>query len=94
MIDVDELRMKHGMTDEELASLESDAKRYENGNWPEGKTTIMGRPPLYDDDELTNVTFRIRKSRLLAIDRMASRTGESRSEFFREAIDRALSESA
>jgi len=90
MVDDKELIERYGMTEAELSSLRSDAKSYESGNWPEGKTIIIGRPPLYDGDELENVTFRMRKSRLRAVDRAAKEAGKSRSEFLREAIDKAL----
>ena len=90
MINEKELIEKHGMTVEELLSLKSDAESYASGNWPEGKTTLIGRPTLYDGDNLENVTFRMRKSRLQAVDRAAKEAGESRSEFLREAIDKAL----
>ena len=90
MVDKKELIEKYGMTSEELAELEHDAKQYESGNWPEGKVTIMGRPPLYDGDELENVTFRIRKSRLKALERATRQVGKSRSEFLRDAVEDAL----
>jgi hypothetical protein len=38
------------MTDEELAELEASAEAYGKGEWPAGKTTRQGRPPLYDDE--------------------------------------------
>jgi len=91
MVGKKELIEKFGMTSEELTELERDAIQYESGNWPEGKTTIIGRPPLYDGDELGNVTFRIRKSRLKALERASKQVGKSRSEFLRDAVEEALS---
>ena len=70
--------------------LEKSAKAYESGEWPEGRTTRIGRPPFYDDDELESVTFRLQKSRIRAIEEITAQKGESRSEFLREAIDQAL----
>ena len=90
MINKKELREKFGVSDEEIAELERDVRHYESGNWPEGKITIIGRPPLYDGDELENVTFRMRKSRLKALERATKQVGKSRSEFLRDAVEDAL----
>ena len=90
MIEKKELNEKFGVTDEELAELERDAMQYESGNWPEGKITIIDRPPLYDGDELENVMFRMRKSRLKALERASKQVGKSRSEFLRDAVEDAL----
>jgi hypothetical protein len=75
-----------------LSATEIDRKAaaYESGEWPEGETVRIGRPPTYDDDELENITFRIRKSRLLIVDRAAKTAGESRSDFLRNAVDEKL----
>jgi len=94
MVDKKELMEKFGVTDLELAELERDAERYARGDWPEGKITIIGRPPLYDGDELENITFRIRKSRLKALERASKQVGKSRSEFLRDAVEDALAKIA
>jgi hypothetical protein len=77
-----------GITAEEI---EQRSATYESGEWPEGETARIGRPPLYDNDELENITFRIRKSQLLMIDRAVADAGESRSDFLREAASEKLS---
>jgi len=90
-MDSDELERKFSVTAEDL---EERAKAYESGNWPPGKTTRMGRPPFSDDDQLESVTFRIPKSRIRAINMVTEQCGKSRSEFLREAVDKALRDSA
>ena len=90
-MDAKELEKKFGVTAEEL---EERAKAYESGNWPPGKTTRMGRPPFSEDDELESVTFRISKSRIRAIEMITAERGGSRSEFLREAVDKALKDIA
>jgi hypothetical protein len=52
--------------------------------------TGSGRPRLYEDDELETISFRLPKSRILAIDTTIKSKGESRSEFLRNAVDKAL----
>ena len=85
-MDTRELEKMFGVTSEEL---EKSADAYERGEWPEGKTTRIGRPPLYDD-EYESVTFRLSKSRIRAIEGLMVQRGETRSEFLREAVDKAL----
>ena len=71
------------------AVLDNLAEEYEKGTWHGHGAIHAGRPRLYDE-ELTTVSFRIPKSRIAAIERIAKERGESKSEFFREAVDRAL----
>jgi hypothetical protein len=52
-----------------------------------------GRPRLYDDDDLETVSFRLPKSRIHAIESAIKCKGESRSDFLREAVDKALAAS-
>ncbi len=52
--------------------------------------TGPGRPKIFEDDELENITFRIRKSRLSLLDDATSKAGVSRSDFIREAVDEKL----
>jgi hypothetical protein len=49
-----------------------------------------GRPRLYEDDELETVTFRLPKSRIRAISAMIEKNGETRSQFLRKAVEKAL----
>lgn len=52
--------------------------------------THAGRPRLFKDDELVTISVRLPKSRLAAIEKIAKGTGESRSDFIRDAVDCAL----
>lgn len=65
------------------------AEEYEQGTWSGHGEVSPGRPKLYDED-METVSFRLPKSRIEAIEAVAKRKGESKSQFFREAIDRAL----
>ena len=71
-------------------TLEEMAEAWEDDTW-EGRLTAItaGRPRIFDE-ELVNVTFRIQKSRLETIETIAKRKGETRSEYLREAVTRAL----
>ena len=51
----------------------------------------MGRPRLFDE-ELETVSFRLPKSRVDALEAAAKRRGETKSDLFREAVDRFLKE--
>jgi hypothetical protein len=90
MVSAKELKTKYNVSNEELEELGESAKAYESGEWPDGKTVRIGRPPYYDGDELQNVTVRIRRSRLNMVDSAAKMAGESRSDFFRDAVDEKL----
>jgi hypothetical protein len=74
------------ITDEMLDKM---AEEYENGTWSGHGEITMGRPKLYDED-METVSFRLPKSRIQAIEAVAKRRNESKSDFFREAIDKAL----
>lgn len=77
------------LTDELLDEM---AKEYEAGTWegPLGEV-VMGRPRLFDE-ELETVSFRLPKSRVDALEAAAKRRGETKSDLFREAVDRFLEE--
>ena len=83
-----EYRAENGaiVTDEMLDRM---AEEYENGTWSGHGKVAQGRPRIYDED-METVSFRIPKSRIAAIEVVAKKRGESKSEFFREAIDMAL----
>ena len=74
------------LTDDMLDSM---AREYEEGTWSGHGEVTPGRPRLFDED-METVSFRLPKSRIAAVEALTKRTGESKSEFFREAIDRAL----
>lgn len=87
--------MKHiaedgtALTDELLDKL---AEEYESGAWKGdlGEVT-RGRPKLCEE-ELETVSFRLPKSRIAAIEAVAKKRGQSKSEFLRQAVDRNLIE--
>lgn len=83
----DKIMQEFGITDKQL---DEEAKEYESGSWS-GKTgeVVMGRPKLYDED-METVSFRLPASRIRAIEAVVKRTGQSKSDFFRDAIDNAL----
>ena len=74
------------VTDELLDSM---AAEYEDGTWAGHGEVTRGRPRIYDED-METVSFRIPKSRIPAIEAVARKRGESKSDFFRNAIDQAL----
>ena len=82
----EELEKKFGVTEEELDRL---AEHYENGNWPEGRTILLGRPRI-SDEELVSVTLKLPKSQLEAIDSGASQEGKSRSAYMRNLLKLAM----
>ena len=77
------------LTDE---MLDKRAEEYEDGTWSGHCEVAMGRPRLYDED-MGTVSFRLPCSRIRAVEAAAKRQGESKSDFFRRAIDRELLES-
>ncbi|WP_165170871.1 ribbon-helix-helix protein, CopG family [Adlercreutzia sp. ZJ242] len=87
-----DLMEKLGMTREEIEQLKRDADAYDRGEWPEAKSVTVryGRPPLFEDDELVSVTFKIGRSQLKRVDEAVKEQGCSRSEFLRCAVEDAL----
>ncbi|MCL2655492.1 MAG: ribbon-helix-helix protein, CopG family [Coriobacteriia bacterium] len=74
------------LTDEDIRKMDEEA---ETGNWHGDGPVVMGRPKMYDED-LETVSFRLPQSRIAAVEAVSKRIGESKSEFFRRAIDQAL----
>lgn len=74
------------MTDEMWDAL---AREYEDGTWSGVGAITPGRPKLYDED-METVSFRLPRSRIAAIEAVTARRGESKSEFYRKAVDRQL----
>ena len=75
-----------GLTDEMLNAM---AAEYENGSWHGIGKISAGRPRVFNE-EMETVSFRIPKSRVAAIEAAAQRTGETKSDLFRSAVDRLL----
>jgi hypothetical protein len=74
------------LTDEMLDKL---AEEWENDTWEGslGKVT-MGRPRI-SSEELVGVTFKLPKSQVALVEKIARDKGETRSEFLREAVRKA-----
>ena len=84
-----EYKTKSGyvLTDEMLEELGEAISR---GDYPGnvGKIIVapVGRPPLYPDDELVTVAFKIPRSFRDKLDNEAKKKSESRSEFLRGVL--------
>ena len=75
------------LTDEDI---ERECAEYEDGTWEGGTHDYhIGRPPL-TDEELETVTFRAPKSKVAAMERKAKERGISKSEFLRQAMEKAI----
>jgi hypothetical protein len=75
------------VTDEQL---DAEAKEYEDGTWdaPMGKV-IMGRPSIANE-EIKLITVRLPLSKVRALEKRASASGNTRSQIIREAVDEYL----
>lgn len=82
----EELEKKFGVTEQQLDAL---AAPFEEGRWPEGRTVLIGRPRLAEE-EVRPVTFKLPVSQIAALDRLAEKAGCTRSEALREAVRREL----
>ena len=69
--------------------LDEWADAFECGEWPEGKTTVLGRPSI-STEEVKPVTFKLPASKIERIDEIAAGLGKTRSEFLRAMVDREL----
>lgn len=87
----DELKTKYGVSDEEIARLEKEADAFDEGQWPAGKATRVGRPRS-TEEPTKPVTFRIAVSKVDEVDRKAEDLGISRGAAIREAVDAWLAE--
>ena len=87
-----EYRIKGGYTptDEDFERM---AKETERGEYPgtPGAWVVrpQGRPPLADE-ELVTIAFKVPRSQRDALDRKAASRNETRSQFMRDALDKAL----
>jgi len=83
-----ELHKKFGVSAKQLDEW---AAEYESETWEKvdfGKS-VHGRPRI-SDEELKTLTVKVPASRIAAIQDAANRSGISRSEFLRRAIDNEL----
>jgi hypothetical protein len=74
------------------ATFDEWAKEYEDSSWP-GKLgeVVMGRPRIHDEP-LVSITVRMPKGQVRAIETMAKRKGQTRSEYLREVAAHAVME--
>ncbi len=75
-----------GYTETELNEM---ACPFEEGEWPEGVTKLLGRPRLANE-EIKVVSTKIPASELELIDRRAKAAGITRSQFIRDACRSAV----
>ncbi len=86
----EEILASIGMTE---ADVDAIAEACESGDYSmwDGSRVFYGSPLK---EEMTTISIRLPKSRVAAIERVASKDGLSRSEFVRRAIDQELMETA
>ena len=77
------------LTDDEIERLGEAAERGEYLGTPGEFIVSPGRPRLSDED-LVTIAFKVPRSHRDALDRRAEAQGETRSQFMREALERAL----
>lgn len=87
-----EYRIKGGhiLTDEDFERMAEEAER---GEYPGAPGVWVVRPqgrPHLSDEELVTIAFKVPRSQRDALDRKAASRKETRSQFMREALDRAL----
>lgn len=78
------------LTDEDFERMAKEAERGEYPGTP-GAWVVrpQGRPPLADE-ELVTIAFKVPRSQRDALDRKAASRNETRSQFMRDALDKAL----
>lgn len=87
-----EYRIKGGytLTDEDFERMAEEAER---GEYPGTAGAWVVRPqgrPALADEELVTVAFKVPRSQRDALDRKAASRKETRSQFMRDALERAL----
>ncbi|MFD0704342.1 ribbon-helix-helix domain-containing protein [Alloscardovia venturai] len=86
-MDEDYIFREFGVTDEQLDAM---AGEYEDGTW-DGPVTKprRGRPRQFDEDN-SIVTFRLTRSDIDKLDRLANSHHRTRSEYLRDAVSQLL----
>ena len=85
MVANDELKTKYGISDLEIAELETSADSYDLGDWPIGSVTVMGRPTLYGE-RMISVTYRDTANEVERMDARAASLGMTRSNYLRHLV--------
>ncbi|NHM14626.1 ribbon-helix-helix domain-containing protein [Xiamenia xianingshaonis] len=82
-----QLIAEFGLTEEEVERIVSKVESGDLSDFDPSKT-MKGRP--MEQDPMETISFKIPRSRVKAVNRMAKEAGISRSEFVRRAIDNEL----
>lgn len=83
-----DMHEKFGVSTEQLDAW---ADEHENADWSHMRfSEIANGRPRIADEPLDSITVKIPRSRIIAMRRMQQRTGMTRSEFVRQAIDHEL----
>lgn len=69
----------------DIGELEKTAEAYENDEWPAGRTTRLGRPPIADEPSAV-LSTRVGESVIAAFDEKAKQHGQTRTERLRELV--------
>lgn len=72
--------------------VEQWAEPWERGEVPGTPGEIIVGRPRISREELSTVTFKLPKSQVVALDNLAQRTGETRSQFLRALVNAALAQ--
>ena len=75
----------YGLSEEEVGELEARAQAYASGQWPDGKTTRVGRPRRFADEPVS-ISFKDTAETRSALDQRASAAGMSRSDYLRALV--------
>ena len=84
------LKDGHVLTDDDFEAL---AKRAEVGDYPGTPGTWIVRPqgrPSLSDEDLVTIAFKIPRSQREVLDQKAASRNETRSQFLREMLGKAL----
>lgn len=84
-----DLRSRFSFSENEIAQLHADAKKYENGEWPEGETVLIGRPCVYGE-RMKSITYRDTEAEVRRMDERAKSLSMSRSDYLRYLVRKDL----
>lgn len=84
-----ELMEKYGISETEIAEMETSADAYDRDEWPEGSVHAMGRPFLYGE-RMKSVTYRDTAEEVSRMDDRAASLDMSRSDYLRYLVRQDL----
>lgn len=85
----EKLKEAYSISEKELREMEASADAYDQGEWPEGKVTLMGRP-LKLGTRLKSITYRDTEETIALMDGRAAQLHMSRSDYLRWLVSRDL----